>query len=114
MPKKGHGPTSFKKGNKAAKGKGPRQKANPTAHRPTNKAVETLLHTLNTPSEILGGLTPREKALENVCKKLNEGCVRTTERVLEYTDGPPVAKVQNEHSGKIVIEKVYPTGNPHA
>jgi hypothetical protein len=65
--------------------------------RPTNASVRALVTLLNTPTDTLGGKSPREQALVNVDLMLLErdGAVLTdnarwaTARVLEYTDGPP-------------------------
>lgn len=91
----------FAKGQKAAKGKGPRQqklqaeatkqpaKDGTRRGRPTNAEVMSLLAWLDEAAEKLGGLSPREKARQNIVELLRQGDKDATRMVWAYAEGPP-------------------------
>jgi hypothetical protein len=90
----------FAKGEKAAKGKGPRQKkldaeAKKPAKdgtrrgRPTNAEVVSLLAWLDQAADKLGGVSPREKARQNIVELLRAGDKDATRMVWAYAEGPP-------------------------
>lgn len=101
--------TTFRKGNKAAKGKGPNQtpagKKRPG--RPPNEAVILLRDALNAPRDELSGRSCREEAIRQLAIKLKTGDMQAVKLTLERTD-PPSLDVTHDHGGAIVIEHVYP------
>lgn len=105
----------FAKGEKAAKGKGPRQKkleaeAKKPAKdgtrrgRPTNAEVVSLLAWLDKESEALGGISPREQARRNIVRLLRAGDKDATRMVWQYAEGPPP---KEKDQGQMTIKFVY-------
>lgn len=107
--------TTFRKGNKAAKGKGPNQtpagKKRPG--RPPNEAVILLRDALTAPRKELDGRSCREEAIRQLAIKLREGDMYAIKLTLERTD-PPSLDVNHDHGGAIVIEHVYPNDERRA
>ena len=101
--------TTFKRGNKAAKGKGPNQtpagKKRPG--RPPNEAVLLLRDALNAPRTELGGRSCRDEAIRQLAIKLAQGDMNAVKLTLERTD-PSALDVKHAHGGVISIEHVYP------
>lgn len=105
----------FGKGDKAAKGKGPRQKklaaeAKKPAKdgtrrgRPTNAEVVSLLAWLDQESEALGGVSPREQARRNIVTLLRAGDKDATRMVWTYAEGPPP---KDKDLGEMTFRLVY-------
>lgn len=99
--------TVFKKGNKAAKGKGPNQQPTaPARGRPPNEVVIALREYLTSHKrEDLDGKTCREMAIEVLVQHLKRGDKHVAELILSRTD-PEAA--ENQHTGVIQIEHIYP------
>jgi len=102
--------TKFVKGNKAAKGKGPKQtpEGKPRPGRPPNAAVESIRDYFRTfKREDLGNKTMREAALDALARLLKANDPKAIKEVLDRTD--PV-KQEIGMSGGLTFEIVYPDG----
>ncbi len=111
----------FKKGNKAAKGKGPKQvkrqqeQIKPPASdgtrrgRPTNDEVVSLLTFLDARSELLGGVSPREEARRQMLNLLKEGDKDIVRMVWVYCEGPAPKGDNQQQTIVVKYEELPPT-----
>ncbi len=112
MAKRPSNKSSFKKGNKAAKGH-----SGAKGGRPSNEAKAALRDALMAERSILVGKGAKAKtvqaslrdlalmALERAMLGTGPASVKAAELTLAYTDGPPPQKI--EHDGEVVVRVEY-------